>query len=571
MTPGRSLAVSFVYCTWTLALLAPLASAASVFRVRPLSSSSSKSQHFERRKEFTLELTFSDEGEAIELPPYQLQLYPTTQDLDDTSELFLETALEDYLRSRFEMWYPDVDDEEEEEDAENGETSESTTPVFTMLTVDVWDMTSFQWDGSRRLHQPPKPKRQGQQEQPISQERSLQRYGTTLDVKTTLRFKEGNFPTSEQLEHDMETALFDNFNIFLSEYLFVYATPELLAVDTGNYISGFTNSPTSRPTPSPTVNSGNDGSGPVFSEANQQPVNVRDKENRWNALYPAIFCGVAMFLLTALWLAHRRTRISDLDVDSESDGGSSSCTPSDMEHISVDYDGRAEARELELEQERYNYEQQQLQMERAQQLQEQQYRSRPMAGPLQSVQIRDGQTTVHVPPIMMDGRSGSRRYEPSTILVRTASNLDGSFYHNDDDHEEDVGGSNHQKGSFNIYGTNNDKGMQQRGQQQGYPPQQAQRRQPSYPQQHSQSRQRSTPPTSNPASYSRIRSQQTATTNGSRSTWSGSVGEGSSVVSEETRDHSTYTDPNDGYELTLPSMHGGTEFGMCGVINRGLL
>jgi hypothetical protein len=339
-----------------------LATADSLFKVRNLQGvDNEKIMSERRRKIFELDLTFDDEGEPIDLPSFQLQLFPTPTTLDSSSEMILETALEDYLTAFFEQQYPPPDDD----------APSDTSPYFRSALVDIVGMKDISSNNSRR--------------------RQLQRQGSELDVKTTLWFDNGVFPEYSTLDSDMQNALVNNFDVFLSTYLPAYASsanPELEAVDSGEYLSGFSSSPTASP-----------------SQAIQRDVSQANEGIETNGrrggpgyvLFPAIGAGVAMFIITALILSSKRRRAA-ADRKSGYYDDESTSAPA---HISIDFDGRQEALELERERQEEEYTQQAIAR-----------RLRASKAERYSERMADGRTTIHLakldpPPSLLQSSSMS--------------------------------------------------------------------------------------------------------------------------------------------------------------------
>lgn len=270
-----------------------------------------------RRQAFELKITFSEEGEPVEIPVFQLQLFPTPTALDASSEMILETSLEDYLRTYFEDKYSSPAGEDEDD------TTETTSPAFRSVSVDILEMRPVISTDTR-----------------MRGRRQLQRQGTELDVQTTLRFDDGIFPENSELEQDMSQSLRQDFDVFVRDYLSLYATdnPELDAIDSGAYLSSFTSSPTTSPTVSPprTIGALNTD---VQNNANGKGSGVG------YALYPAIGAGVAVFVITALILSARRRR--NQARSKKGWYGDASSRGESVAHVSVDFDGREEAMEVE--------------------------------------------------------------------------------------------------------------------------------------------------------------------------------------------------------------------------------
>lgn len=355
----------------------------------------------------------------------------------------MEAALDDYLTAYFKGLYPELDT-----DPVDG------APQFLSASVGVASMAPITSDNARRNLQ--------------------QRSGTQFDVETTLRFQDGIFPEYGELESNMQDAMFNNFDVFLADYLFFYGTPDLANIDSGTYISGFTTPPeaTDNPTAAPSASIG--GS---ISQINESvPVNAQDGDGI-NPLYPAIGCGVVMFVLTALFLSYRRKRLLDMDVSTDD---------SDIEHISVDFDGRQEAVELERERQlQYQKEQQMIheQQEREMLQQQQQLEAQRKKNnnkrknkfgwskskvPVEKIQMEDGRTTIHIAPVIPDEDSEydqrpdeddsvyDRRRGELPMIFNVASSMSHESFH--DDHDNDFmrtytsdSGEHDSSASSNIY------------------------------------------------------------------------------------------------------------------------
>jgi hypothetical protein len=211
-------------------------------------------------------------------------------------------------------------------------------------------------------------------------------------------------------------SLFEDGESFISDFLPAYITSTLELVDTIVYVPGVTDPPTTPPTRSPTTGptaapqgdaaaagGGNSTAAPRNSTISE--VNTTTPENLKNnrgidAIYPALICGVVVFILTALWLAHRRHRVVDI-VDADADEYSAP-----MEHISVDYDGRQEALDIakqrQLEHMRTQEDLEQYQNEeiaRRLRASRQENAWYNLAGnAVQSEKMEDGRTTIHISP-----------------------------------------------------------------------------------------------------------------------------------------------------------------------------
>ena len=302
-----------------------LVTSESLFRVRSLQNVNSADNVSERRRKIDeFDLTFDEEGEPIDLPTYKLQLFPIPSSLDSNSEMILETALQDYLTAFFLQQYPPATDDAED--------TESAPPEFSSALVDIVDSKAVVSDDTRR--------------------RRLQREGMELDIDTTLWFVDGVFPEVSSLDTDMHEAFFNNFDVFLTEYLPAYAAgadTELDGIDSGVYLPGFTQPPTS----SPSVGVQRD-----ISEANEGIENNIGGEGSGAGylLYTALGAGVAMFILTALVLSSKRRRV---EADRKS-GNNDDLSLGSRAHVSIDFDGRQEALELERERREEEYAQREI-------------------------------------------------------------------------------------------------------------------------------------------------------------------------------------------------------------------
>jgi hypothetical protein len=305
-----------------------LATADSLYKIRSRHDANAEQVMSERRRKLLeLDLTFSSDGDPTELPQFQLQLFPTTKSLDSTSEMILETALQDYLTSFFERKYPSNFNE----DTATEESLNEAAPYFRSALVDIVESTTIFSTDTRR--------------------RRLQREGTALDIITTLRFADGIFPEYDQLQSDMQLAMFSNFDVFLKDYLPVYAGgyyPELEAIDSGKYVPGFTSPPTASPTSSTPRG--------TVSQANNQLQNNENGKGSGAGyvLFAAVGAGVLMFIITALVLSSRRRRAQANRKVRYLDEGSN------VGHVSIDFDGRQEAVDLERERQQEAYAQREI-------------------------------------------------------------------------------------------------------------------------------------------------------------------------------------------------------------------
>lgn len=353
----------------------PHPSSSNTFRVRNVHGP--REEHNDRqRKLFELQLTFSKEGEPLLLPIYQLQVFPTPLPIDSDSALSMDAALGDFFKQYFDAKYPNVDGDDDD-------TVTTDVPQFDSVLVETINVRTITSESKRTR-------------------RRLQRQGTEFDIRTTLRFEDGVFPEYSQIKQDLQL-LFDDVDSFVSDYLPAYTTTALEQVDTVTYIPGFTDAPTTSPTTSPTASPSGDSTTPrngTVSEINQT-AQANDDNGRLDAIYPALICGVVVFILTALWLAHRRNRVADIDVDDYS---------APIEHISVDYDGRQEAMDLAKERQREH----QKEQERLEQFQNEEIARRLRASrqgsslsnqawlfsgnTVQSERMEDGRTTIHISP-----------------------------------------------------------------------------------------------------------------------------------------------------------------------------
>lgn len=372
-----------------------MATSNSAFRVRNVQGRQEELSG-RRRKLFLLAMTFSQEGEPIDLPAFRFQVFPTNGTLTTENALEMERALEDYLKSYFGLLFPQTNEEVDG------------TPQFVSVDVSIQNMSPVTSDETRR--------------------RQLQRQGTEFNILTTLRFVDSTFPAYGVLNSTMQDAMVNNFDQFLTSFLPYYATTDLADIDSGKYISGFTDPPTFKPTAAPTAVVNTRGS---ISEVNENLVPADDQGNKFlNPIYPAVICGVAVFILTAIWLSYRRKKGDDYETGADD--------LSDIEHVSVDFDGRQEALEMERERlAKHRREQEELERQQQEMLKQKEItalpdtknRKRPWhitGGPVQSVDMNDGKTRIYVQP----GRAtyaDVRRIETPMILNAASSTSIGSF------------------------------------------------------------------------------------------------------------------------------------------------
>lgn len=365
----------------------------------------------------------------MELPGFRLQLFPTPGDLSEESELVLGLALQDYLKATFEAAYPEVEDDDEE-------TTTTTNPQLISTTVELVSFTSVTSTDTRQ------------------RQRQLQgRQGTEVEVEATLTFKDETIPESSDIETQLDDALYNNFATFVTDYLSFYATDELEGIESGTYLSGATTAPSMAPTTEPPSTSGG-GGGVIAAINNNTPVNVQS-DTRLRALIPAAICGIAMFLLTTLFFAHRRRQLKSFHLDgadSESGYGGEDFA---VDHISIDYDGREEARQLQLEQQQMQQDIDADQLHELRELrkmeQERFSRPKPTQGTISSERVQGSAMALHVPPVM-EARSSSRHYEPSAMVVGSASSSVGSSYYDDRELNSLSGSEWSTDNNVNIYG-----------------------------------------------------------------------------------------------------------------------
>ncbi len=410
-------------------LLQSVTSQETVFRVRNLHGH--REVLNERQREiFELQLTFSKEGDPIDLPMFYLQVFPTPIPLDVDSEMGMERALADFFKIYFDVKYPQLEDD-----------IETSSPQFNSATVDIVEMRTITSQNTRN--------------------RKLQRQGTEFDIRTVLRFDYGVFPDYAQLKDDIQS-VFDDFNLFLTDFLPAYTTTSLQLIDSGLYISGFTDPPTTSPTTTipPSAPPTADTARNTVSEINQNAQINKKNGDGLGGIYPALICGVIVFLLTVLWLSYGRRKVADIESDEYS-------VPTAAGHISVDFDGRQEA--LDLEKDRHFQHQMQQEIleqyqneEIAQQLRttKRKNHKRPWhisGGHIQSERMEDGRTTIHISPEMAEDahdayedededekdvddadsadnaddtkQSTSRKHRDGAVIYNVASSMEDSSYY----------------------------------------------------------------------------------------------------------------------------------------------
>jgi hypothetical protein len=317
-----------------------------------------------RRRDF-FDFTFSDEGETLILPPFSVQLYP----IEGNGGVLLDDSRR-AIESTMGDYLLDT--------LTNAFLEESTVDLRS-VQVKVVDERVIGTSGERR--------RLGQR---------FLRQGTEVALEAILTFSAQPIPDERNIQEDVKVSLSDtNMATFLEEYLALETSAEqLAAVDAAVLVVvPQTTDDDGLPEP-PTAAPGERGS---ISEINQGiPVNVSGDDGGIDAIYPAAIVGVAVFILTVFFFAQRRQRVFDIEDSFVDDDDESK-----EEHISVDYDGK--------------------------QQEEEDLRLRS-AGPLQTVRMDDGQTTLHIPPI---NDSSSRVYEPSPMLLSSASSVSSSFTYED--------------------------------------------------------------------------------------------------------------------------------------------
>jgi hypothetical protein len=339
--------------------------------------------------------TFSDEGETLVLPLFSVQFYPKEGN---------SGVLEDDSKRAIESAMGDY-----LLDTLTNYFLEDSTVDLRSVRVNVVDWRVVGTSDERR--------RQSQR---------FLRQGTEVDLEATLTFSAQPIPNERNVQEDVEASLSDtNMAAFLDEYLELETTAaQVPAVDAAVLVVvpqtaddvGLPEQPTAAP--------GERGS---ISEINQGiPVNVADDDGGISAIFPAAIVGVAVFLLTVFFFAQRRQRVIDIEDSFDDDDESKE------EHISVDYDGKQqEEEELRLR----------------------------SAGPLQSVRMDDGQTTLHIPPIT---DSSSRVYDASPMVLSSASSVSSSFTYEDYNYNSPSRGSGAGggggRGAYSPYGDGDGEG-----------------------------------------------------------------------------------------------------------------
>jgi transcriptional regulator of met regulon len=327
------------------------------------------------------EITFSDEGVPYEVPVFRIQLVPTPGDLDNDSLSAIESAMADYLLDELTNHWSDDDG----------------TSELTDVSVTVVTHKSITTTRNRQL-------------------RSLET-GTQLELLATLTFESQPLPSDTDVNEAMEVSLGDLTSPFVTDYLSVEAmadAPQLQAVTSGTWLSSSDGDDTTTTLPplvdtTSTNGDGNgNGNGNQISQANQGQM-VADSNPSIKAVYPAAIVGVAVFLLTVLFLAHRRARV---DIG---DNGSFD----DEDDVSVDYEDDKDEIEVSA-------------VAKKQPQPNNRNKKNQLDGNVDKMRMvesvpmkmEDFNTTIHIPPVT---NSSSRVYDSSPMVLSIASSVGSSF------------------------------------------------------------------------------------------------------------------------------------------------
>jgi len=295
-------------------------------------------QEQDQRREFVI--TFSDDGTPIDLPLFKMNIFPTNGALSDTARRVISSSFSDYLL-----------------DGLTDQWSSDSNIQLNGVTVQVLGVASVE-KARRRLQT-----------------------GSEIAMQTTLTFDGTQSPPSDKtIEQGIKGATND-----LSDYTAILAASgvdELENVQSASFKDAsnkLSDAPTAAPVGSNNNGNGNNGNG--ISQAN-----AALQSNTTNAQVNIILAGIAglaVFMLTVFFIAHRRRTRGDLN-DSSFDESFD-----EKHNISMHTGSRPGKDEIEVEA------LQNLGMD--------------VADP------NDGRTTLHI-PAMMD--STSRQYTQGGYIPR---------------------------------------------------------------------------------------------------------------------------------------------------------
>jgi hypothetical protein len=233
-------------------------------------------------------ITFSADGIPIILPFMKLQLFPTSGQLSNNARVILGSAFSDYLRDQLTKEW-DKDD---------------TIADISSVTVEIMGVRAI-GDVSRRL---------------------VVTTGSEATIQTTLTFDALDSPPSDAIITQAVDKATKNLDKFVKDYLITSGLDELLNVESADAIEdsgtqGFS-VPSAAPVPDDVGNNNNNnnptggGPGPKgggLSQANEQLNNNPEPAGNLRILIPASVAGLAVFMLTAFFIAQRRRNVTDLD------------------------------------------------------------------------------------------------------------------------------------------------------------------------------------------------------------------------------------------------------------------
>jgi hypothetical protein len=335
-----------------LSLQAVVVAARPRYSVRNMLAANADTSTQTQRRDFAV--TFSDEGIPYGLPQFSIRLIPTPGILDNDSLSFIETEISDYLKVELKTHFSD------------GEAD---------LTDVIVIVANHEATGNRQ------------------RQRNLET-GTQLDLLVTLMFEGQPHPKDNDIEEAMDEGL-SNMDTILNK---LQGTPQLenvasLIVPTAAPTEGPTRS--ASPSAAP-VTTGNDGTDLSFSQANKGITTNIEPDG--SAFWPALIVGVAVFVLTVIFLAHRRTKVADVDESYDQDDVSVDCEENkdEIEVSATRTDSNKNQRDGNVDKMRI----------------------------LNTVEMDDGSTTIHIPPVT---NSSSRVYDTSQMVLSTASSVGSSF------------------------------------------------------------------------------------------------------------------------------------------------
>jgi hypothetical protein len=239
-----------------------------------------QAQQQERRN---FAITFSADGIPIVLPFMKLELFPTSGQLSNNARVILGSAFSDYLRNELSNKW-DKDD---------------SIADLSSVTVEIMSVRAI---GN------------------ISRQATT---GSEATIQTTLIFDALDSPPSDAIIADAVDKATKNLDKFVKDYLVTSGLAEFENVNTASAIEDAV--PTAAPVLDDVGNNNDNNKNPPggggIAKANEQLNNNDDPSGNLRILIPASVAGLAVFMLTAFFIAQRRRNVTDLnDSYSDNDG-----------------------------------------------------------------------------------------------------------------------------------------------------------------------------------------------------------------------------------------------------------